>query len=67
MPEKTPSPFPVKLSQPALRALANAGITSLKQLSKWSEKEILQLHGIRPGAFEALKKALKNVGLSFAG
>lgn len=32
------------LAAPARRALENKGITSLEQLSKFSEKEILQLH-----------------------
>jgi hypothetical protein len=38
--------FETKLSAPALRALANAGITGLKQLASYSEKEIATLHGI---------------------
>lgn len=42
--------LPVKLSGPAQRALHNAGISKLAQLSKFSEKE----------------KALADAGLSFA-
>jgi hypothetical protein len=53
------------LSAPARRALENKGITSLKQLSKFSEKEILQLHGIGPGSIPKLKDALKSVRLNF--
>ncbi len=39
------------LSAPAGRALENAGITSLLQLSKYSEAELLKLHGFGPGSF----------------
>ena len=53
------------LSAPARRALENNGITSLEKLSKFSEKEILQLHGMGPGSIPKLKDALKAVGLDF--
>jgi len=55
-----------KLAAPAQRALASAGISRLEQLTKFSEKEIKQLHGIGPNAFEQLRRALKTKGLSFA-
>ena len=55
-----------KLSAPAQRALASAGISHLEQLTKFSEKEIKQLHGIGPNALEQLRRALKAKGLSFA-
>ncbi len=58
------SEFP-KISAPANRALANAQIKTLKDLSKWSEKELLALHGIGPSAIPPLKTALKARGLSF--
>jgi DNA-directed RNA polymerase alpha subunit len=45
----------------------NAGITTLKQLSKLSENEIAQLHGIGKTAIESLSKALIENGLSFSG
>jgi len=50
---------------PARRALQQEGITTLQQLSKKSENEILKLHGIGPAAFPPLRKALAEVGLSF--
>ncbi len=56
--------FP-KTSAPAARALANANIKTLKDLSKWTEKELLTLHGIGPSAIPILKAALKKKGLSF--
>jgi DNA repair protein RadC len=54
-----------KLAAPAQRALANAGIQNLKQLSKFSEAEIKRLHGIGPNALTQLRRALKAKGLSF--
>ena len=55
-----------KLAAPAQRALANAGIHSLVQLTKFSEADVKQLHGIGPNALEALRRALTENGLSFA-
>ena len=60
------SDLPAKLSQPAQRALAGAGIQNLKQLAKFSEAEIKRLHGIGPNAMEQLRAALAAKGLSFA-
>lgn len=53
------------LSAPARRALENNGISSLQELSKCSEKEILQLHGMGPASLPKLRTALKENGLSF--
>ena len=55
-----------KLAAPAQRALAAAGIRSLADLTKFSEAEICQLHGIGPNALASLKQALKAKGSSFA-
>ncbi len=64
--ERIPSAyFLAALSAPARRALEGAGICTLKQLSKYSEKEILQLHGMGPGSIPRLKDALTECGLSF--
>ena len=65
MNDKLENNFGAKLSQPALRALANAGIKNLGQLSKFSEKEVKDLHGMGPTGIVALKAALKANGLSF--
>lgn len=53
------------LAAPARRALENKGITSLQQLSKFSEAEILKLHGMGPGAMSKLRSVLQANGLSF--
>ena len=62
---KKPNPEFPKVSAPALRALENAGIKTLKGLSGWTEAEVLELHGMGPSAMPVLRKALKAKGLSF--
>lgn len=57
--------LPPKLGAPAERALADAGIKNLKQLTKFSEAEIRQLHGVGPNALGKLRQALADQGLFF--
>ena len=57
--------FP-KIGRPATQALASAGIQTLEQLTRFSEAEILKLHGMGPKAFGLLRQALAERGLSFA-
>jgi hypothetical protein len=57
--------FMKMVSAPARRALEREGIKTLKQLSEYSEKELLALHGIGPGAIPKLKIELKKNGLTF--
>lgn len=64
--KKQESDLPAKLGAPAERALANAGIKNLRQLTKFSEAEIKQLHGVGPNALAKLRQALVEKGLSFA-
>ncbi len=59
------SGFDAGLSAPARRALQNNGIKTLQQLSRHTETEILQLHGIGKTAIPIFQKALKEKGLSF--
>ncbi|WP_328803884.1 helix-hairpin-helix domain-containing protein [Paenibacillus glycinis] len=61
------SDLPEGLSKPAQRALANAGLNSLAQLSGLSASEFKELHGIGPKAIELLSRALERKGLSFRG
>ena len=64
--EKIPAAdFHGKLSAPARRALEREKIFSLEALSKWSEKEILELHGLGPSSIPKLKIALQEKGLDF--
>ena len=55
----------IKISLPAHRALANAGIMSLEQLTQYREEELLSLHGFGPKALEILNAILQEHGLSF--
>lgn len=57
------SGFLSKLSAPARRALQNEGITSLEALSRYSESEILDLHGMGPSSIPTLEASLKEEGL----
>jgi len=58
------SNFP-KIGAPATRALEAAGYTNLKQLTKVTEAELAQLHGMGPKALGILREALQVEGLSF--
>jgi DNA-directed RNA polymerase alpha subunit len=62
---KPESRFLSMLSAPARRALEHEGITTLQQLSTFSEKEILKLHGIGPASLPTLKSSLEEGGLAF--
>jgi hypothetical protein len=53
------------LGAPARRALENHGINDMKQLSDYSEKQILKLHGMGPGSMPKLRGLLQAQGLSF--
>jgi len=53
------------LGAPARRALQNSGITTLLQLSTYTQTEILKLHGIGPSSIPTLKKCLQEQGLTF--
>ncbi len=64
--DKRESDLPVDLAKPARRALVEAGYWRLEQLTKISEAEVKQLHGIGPKALEQLRRALETLGLSFA-
>ncbi|MCC7299157.1 MAG: hypothetical protein IT244_12550 [Bacteroidia bacterium] len=53
------------LPAPARRALDNAGIASIEKLSSYTEKEILNLHGMGKGSMPKLKQVLAEAGMSF--
>jgi hypothetical protein len=53
------------LGAPARRALEGQGITTLVKLSKWSERDLLKLHGIGPASLPKLRTALERAGLKF--
>ena len=53
------------LAAPARRALDSKGIKTIQQLAKFSEAEILALHGIGKSAIPILRSALDEQSLSF--
>lgn len=61
----TSSGLPAKLSKPAQRALAQAGIRSLEQLGTYTEQEIAALHGIGPNALKQFREAFSAHGLTW--
>ena len=62
---KPESGFLSLLSAPARQALENNGITSLQELSNYTEKEILKFHGMGPASLPKLRDALREEVLSF--
>lgn len=57
--------FLALLGAPARRALENHGILSPEKLCKYSEKEILSLHGMGKSTIPKLQKLLSENNLSF--
>lgn len=54
------------IGAPAYRALNNIGIEELSDLTKYTEKELLALHGFGPKALKLLSETLHQKGLAFA-
>ena len=48
------------LAAPARRALVDARILKISDLKKWSDEDLLQLHGMGPNAMKILKKVRRN-------
>lgn len=57
--------FLSKLSSPARNALVHEGIDTMQELSKYTEKEILKIHGIGPASLPTMRVLLEEEGLSF--
>ncbi len=65
MRQKYGEEFP-RIGAPAYRALDSEGVTKLEDLAKFSEAELLALHGMGPKAVALLKSSLQSKGLSLA-
>jgi uncharacterized protein YdhG (YjbR/CyaY superfamily) len=63
--EKQQNDFLPKLSATARRALQNNNIKTLQQLAKYTEAELLELHGIGKTAIPKLQNILEGKGLTF--
>lgn len=57
--------FLSKVAAPARRALERAGIKTVEDLARYSEAQLLSLHGMGPGSIPKLRDVLKEAGLSF--
>jgi hypothetical protein len=57
--------FPVGMSGPALQALSVAGVRSIADLERWTEAELLALHGMGPKGIRVLRDALAAAGRRF--
>ena len=57
--------FLTLLAAPARRALEDNGVSTLQQLSKFSEKEILDFHGMGKSSITKLREALAKQALIF--
>lgn len=57
--------FLTLLSNPARNALLYYGIDTIQKLSTYTEKEILNIHGIGKASLPTFKKSLEENGLTF--
>lgn len=57
--------FLQELSAPARNALLHEQIDTLEKLSRYSEKDILALHGVGPASLPVLKQHLAQAELAF--
>ncbi|AKQ63695.1 hypothetical protein A176_000607 [Myxococcus hansupus] len=60
------SELPRGIGRPATSSLAEEGITRLDQVTRFTERELLALHGVGPKAVGILKAELAARGLSLA-
>ena len=54
--------WPKGMGAPASSALEAIGATSLDEMTRFSEKELLALHGVGPKAVRVIKAALQERG-----
>lgn len=62
--QKEESDLP-KIGAQAMRALASIGVTKLKDLTKFTEEEIMNLRGMGPKVMSLIRPALKANDISF--
>lgn len=55
----------IKLSEPSQRALAEAGILTLEDLTSWSTRDLLALHGVGPKTIRTLLPLMEVLNLTF--
>jgi Helix-hairpin-helix domain len=55
-----------RISAPALRALHNAGYTTLQQVANAPPRELAELHGMGPKALRIIEQTLAEHGLQLS-
>jgi DNA-directed RNA polymerase alpha subunit len=63
--KESASGFLALLSNPARNTLLHYGIDTIQKLAGYTEKEILDLHGMGKASIPILQKALEEEGLKF--
>ncbi|WP_174184316.1 hypothetical protein [Nocardia barduliensis] len=58
--------LPTAIGNPARRALAAVGITTLARVAESTEAQLLAMHGVGPKAVRVLREALRSSGRSLA-
>jgi predicted flap endonuclease-1-like 5' DNA nuclease len=53
------SAFPKGVARPAQRAIASLGVTRLDQVTRFTEDQLMALHGMGPKAMRIIKAALR--------
>jgi ERCC4-type nuclease len=53
-----------QLPGPAQRAILDAGIKTVEELSNMSEAEIMSLHGLGPNAVQTIKRFMAENGMA---
>lgn len=62
-PERPSDDFPIRLSNPAIRALVEAGYTRFEELNEVSQAKLAALHGMGPKGIRIINEELKQLGL----
>lgn len=65
-PRRTGTPLPPSIGAPATRALRNADLHTLEEVSTWSRRDLAALHGVGPIALERLAAVMAELGLRYA-
>ncbi|MEO6512962.1 MAG: hypothetical protein ABIO16_18335 [Nocardioides sp.] len=61
------APLPRSIGAPATRALREAGLTTLDQVTAYSVEQLAAMHGVGPIAIARLREALAEQGSGFTG
>ncbi|WP_437631585.1 DNA-binding protein [Sorangium sp. So ce854] len=66
MKEQLEGALPKGIGKPAQRALASVGVSRLDQVTRFTEAQLMALHGVGPKAIGIIKAALEAAGKSLS-